>query len=401
MVLFAASSMLLVAFVGLVVDGGEITAQGRAAQNAADGAALAAAFELINYASPTATASALAEVISQKNGAFPGDLAMSYYDATGAATTTPTLVRKVRADVSHSFPTLFLPIIDINSASVSAHAEVNLTVASGVCALCVLATAGTNTLQISGGTTAISGGTVRVNSVGVPAGLVSGTLNVTSAGATPATGAVGTWSVSGSASPSPQAAVASVGDPFSLIPVPSVSGTPTSYSTSGGSASINPGIYSSITLSGGGTTTMNPGTYVLTGQLQIRGSRNLTANNVTIYLACSSYPTPCVSGGSGGNIDVGGNGTINITSPTYGVYQGLTVFSDRNNTGLIKFFGSGTLNTTGSMYAASGPMQFGGGGVIAVNSRIVGNAVTFSSASTVTFNQTQNYYAANTMTLSL
>jgi hypothetical protein len=53
-----------------------------------------------------------------------------------------------------------------------------------------------------------------------------------------------------------------VSDPFSSVPAPSASTMSTYCSTT-----LNPGIYSSILISGNSTVTMNPGTYVVTGSI--------------------------------------------------------------------------------------------------------------------------------------
>jgi len=71
LVLVAAMSLLLVGFVGLSVDGGEIEAQQRQSQNAADGAALAAATAIINasnYGYSTTDAQTIAQTVASYSG---------------------------------------------------------------------------------------------------------------------------------------------------------------------------------------------------------------------------------------------------------------------------------------------------------------------------------------------
>jgi hypothetical protein len=97
-----------------------------------------------------------------------------------------------------------------------------------------------------------------------------------------------------------------------------------------GAYTINPGLWASLTLTGGGSSgvilTANPGVYVFTGQLQVQGNKKdqFIANNVTIYLACPNYgptgPTDptgnaCPTSGTGGGISLSGNANVTLTAP--------------------------------------------------------------------------------------
>lgn len=91
-----------------------------------------------------------------------------------------------------------------------------------------------------------------------------------------------------------------------------------------GSYTINPGLWASLTISGGGSSgvvlTANPGVYVFTGQLKMQGNKKdqFIAKNVTIYLACPNYgPTgnACPTSGTGGNISLSGNANVTLTAP--------------------------------------------------------------------------------------
>jgi hypothetical protein len=88
------------------------------------------------------------------------------------------------------------------------------------------------------------------------------------------------------------------------------------------STTLNPGIYSSILISGNSTVTMNPGTYVVTGSISVLGNGSLIGHGVTIYLPCSSYPTACATGQVGASMTVSGNATWTSqrrrTAPTRG-----------------------------------------------------------------------------------
>ena len=122
-----------------------------------------------------------------------------------------------------------------------------------------------------------------------------------------------------------------IADPLLSVGAPStVAGRPTgctSYDTTKGctasfsgqgSSTINPGLWSSLSISGKASVTATSGVYVFTGGLSVSGQGNFTATKVTFYLACPNYGTTgktCTSGSTGGNISFSGNGTVSVTAP--------------------------------------------------------------------------------------
>ena len=91
---------------------------------------------------------------------------------------------------------------------------------------------------------------------------------------------------------------------------------------------------------------MAAGTYVVTGSISVSGTL-LGTTGVTVFLACTTYPTACSSGSSGAQFTV--NGTMTLSPPTTGTYTGLTVFADRNNQA-INFASQATWTVTGTWY---------------------------------------------------
>ena len=89
-----------------------------------------------------------------------------------------------------------------------------------------------------------------------------------------------------------------------------------SESLSGNSqATINPGIYSQITVSGNASLTLNPGIYIIEGGgFTVTGNASVSGSGVMIYNAGSNYPS---SGGNFGGITLSGNGTFNLTRPDH------------------------------------------------------------------------------------
>ena len=121
---------------------------------------------------------------------------------------------------------------------------------------------------------------------------------------------------SGNASfnPTPTTRAATVSDPLASLAEPSTSGL-TNYrseSLSGNSsATIKPGIYSQIAVSGNGTLTMDSGIYIIEGGgFTVSGNANVAGSGVMILNAGSTYPT---TGGTYGSITLSGNGSYNLS----------------------------------------------------------------------------------------
>jgi Flp pilus assembly protein TadG len=389
--------VILIGMAGLVVDGGQLTMQYRASQNAADAAALAAAIQLTNGATET-QATARASTVAQYNQIPSSDLSIAYYDSSGAVTTVASSVTSVTATVRHDFSTLFLPIVGINSASVSTAATVSVTQGGAACVLCVMSSSASSALDVtSNGTLTVNGGNVHVNSASSSALSVGPNGNVTTASGQ--TRIVGGATGSGVAhmSPAPVTGVSTTSDPLTSVPVPSITNTGT------GSTTLNPGVFSSLSISGNDTVTLNQGTYVFKGPISVSGNGTLTGHGVTIYMACSSYPTACTTGQSGASLTVTGNGSVDLTAPSYGSYQGLTIFSDRNNTSTIEIGGNGSTHFTGTVYALAGTADlYGNGSNSNVNARVIANkaAITGNGALTINYTQSANYLVPNVLTLS-
>ena len=92
---------------------------------------------------------------------------------------------------------------------------------------------------------------------------------------------------------------------------------------------LNPGIYTSIQISGQASVTMKAGVYVIKGGgLSVSGQANLTGVGVLIFNAGSGY-NGTTDGGTFGSISLGGNGTINLSAAGSGPFAGILVFQPR------------------------------------------------------------------------
>lgn len=423
---------VLVAFAGLAIDGGEIATRARWSQNAADAAALAAAYDIANNGFSLTDATNLGNVLAVQNDIPAADLTLTYYQADGVTNaTTPAQVAFVQADVVHTFSNLFLPIINIDTATVTVHARVAVA-SGGGCGLCVLSPDASPALQITGTSSIHLNSAIAVNSNANGATSTTASVYIHSGSLTTTSGGisfVGSNLVNGggTVTPAPTTGGSPIADPLASVPAlnPALCGTTytqyPAWNSGGSGASTIPGgvsgavaCYPSISIHGSASVTMTPGTYLISGPMTVTNSGTLAANGVFIYLSCNSAsgsppaPIACTNGGGqpGGSIVISGASPVTITAPNSGTYQGLAVMADRYLTNangtVLGLGGSGTLSTTGTIYAASGHLDLSGAAATSTfSSRFVVGTVTESGSSSVTINYTtsQNYSTPGSLKL--
>ncbi len=382
---------------GLVVDLGYGSVRHRRAQNAADAATLGA-MEQIYLGNSLDAATAAAGQMAQQNGFASSDLTLSLLAADGSPATSPSQVASAAAVISNTYPTLFLRVVGISTATVAAQSSSKYGSSLGLCALCVLSSGDTLSLDFPGnGSATVNGGTVQVNSNANTALVINSNGSLTAQ----AINVVGGWSPGshGFFSPSPVAA-RPIPDPLATVPVPTFSSANgQSISVTGGTTTIDPGNYQTIDVSGGGTLIMNPGTYAITGTIKITGSGgNITGNGVMLYFTCGLIlPAACSGPGqAGGTLGMAGNGTFNMSAPTSGTYKGLLIFYDRNNTSALNLTGNGTDTVTGTIYARQSDAKLAGnGGSLQLQSRLITDTATITGNGSITinWNQATNYVA--------
>ena len=396
-VLVAAMSLVLVAFVGLSVDGGEIETQQRESQNAADGAALAAATAIINadnYGYTFADAKHIGAAVTNYNGIPSSDIpdpdGWKFKDSGGNDATDPHAVATVTATVTHTFPTLFLPIMSIDTATVSSTATVAITQATGAkCGLCVLSPNASPALWAqNGGAITVTGGPINVLSNGNPA-ITKDSGASTKIQATAVT-AVG--SVSGNTTPAAQTGSSyTFSDPLASVPTPPL-GLTANDVTYSSNATITPGTYGAVTIPSGVTVTMQPGVYIFAGGLPLNGT--LKGNSVMIYFPCKSgsVSAACTAGQNGGNITFAGSMTVSAP-PEGSSYTGLVLYGDRNNTATMNV--SGSISPTGTIYAAAMTLYIPHGSHQSLTSRVIVGTVNVDNSGqlNITYAASGNYVA--------
>ncbi|HKM55189.1 MAG TPA: Ig-like domain repeat protein, partial [Isosphaeraceae bacterium] len=181
---------------------------------------------------------------------------------------------------------------------------------------------------------------------------------------------------SASFSPTPIAGAATVPDPLASLAAPSTSDLTNcgSESLSGNSsATINPGIYSQISVSGNGTLTLNSGIYIIEGGgFTVSGNASVSGSGVMIFNAGSKYPT---TGGTYGSITLSGNGSYKLSPPATGAYAGIVIFQTRDNSKALTVSGNAS-GVTGTVYAPAA--QLAESGNAALNAAVIVDTMTVS-----------------------
>jgi Flp pilus assembly protein TadG len=401
------SSMVFIGLCALVVNLGMARDTRRQAQNAADASALAAGNQiyLAGSAANFDTAIGLA-VSAAKTYAF-NNYGVTASDWSNSCTGTsigyvppggtPCISFDSKADpktIRVTIPvrqvaTPFAGIWGTSQVPVSAMAEIQVSRGdASPCGLCVTGevdhTLNNGNIMVSGAGVAFNGNVDTKKNGGITDITVSGgSISVEH-----------TITGSGSYSPTPRQNQPKIDDPLINLTMPDYSSL--TAPASGNSCTGGPGIYAHLTENC--SPAMRAGLYVLTGTTSVSGNSNsdIVANGVTLYFVCGtpSAPRACHSGGEvGGQLNFTGNGSLTITAPTTGPtaghpeVAGLAIVADRNNTGVFDFKGNGANDSSGTIYAASGTLNYRGNGagrtlyalVVAKDLTFNGNPAQFNS----------------------
>ncbi len=148
------------------------------------------------------------------------------------------------------------------------------------------------------------------------------------------------------------------------LPSPSTAGMSRHGSfvlTGHSSATIQPGIYSSISMSGYAKLTLSSGIYIiLGGGFAVSGNSSITGSGVMIVNAGSLYP---FSGGTYGSITLSGNGTSSLSPMTRGPYAGIVFFQPSDNKKTMTVTANAT-GITGTIYAPAAALSESGTGAL-------------------------------------
>jgi Putative Flp pilus-assembly TadE/G-like len=164
-------------------------------------------------------------------------------------------------------------------------------------------------------------------------------------------------------------------DPLGYLPEPSAGGlsvqSNSQLSVGGNSSqSVSPGVYvGGISVSANASLTMSPGVYYMQGGgFTSSGNGNISGSGVLIFNSPNS---------TSDKISLAGNGNINLSPPTSGMYQGITMFQERTSSAPISITGNGSISLSGTVYAAHAAVTLSGNG----GSNVVGGQYIASTMS--------------------
>jgi Flp pilus assembly protein TadG len=359
LVLVALCLVALLGVVALVVDGGLLFDRRRHAQAGADSAALAAAEELFlkwqQYSGNDTTGSAKTAALTNASANGYGNDGTTSVVTVNIPPTSGSFANQVgyaEVIIQFNHKRGFSTVFGGGDMPVRARAVARgLWVPFGSGIIALDPTASGAVTDVGNGVINVTGGaSVIVDSNSATAITANGNATVSASSILVTGGYSGTGY-----SPSPTTGVQATPDPLAYLPMPDpVALGLTSQTYKGGSATLNPGIYTGgISISGQTALTLNPGIYYMKGGgFSTSGQASLTGHGVLIY-------------SDGGAISLTGNGNLDLSPITTGIYQGITIMMNRTSTAQVKIAGNGSLKSvTGTVYAPGSPLQIAGNGTL-------------------------------------
>jgi hypothetical protein len=382
LVITAFAFTCLVGVLGLAVDVGLLLRAKRAAQTAADCAAISGAAEL-NYGGATAAAKAA----SAQNGITDGvNGTVAVHGPPNGPTSGPHAgdPTYVEVLVSQSNPTFFMQVFNRSAMTVGARAVAHLNWGTGC--IYALDPTVTKSFWVTGsGDISIPACSIYIDSSDAKAMYTTGSGTISAAQIGIVGGAYNLQTVS----PAPATGMIPVANPLAYLDAAEpfvTSGCTTVISYGSGTHTLDPGCYAKIAISGSGTVVnFNPGTYIINGTginiLSINGSGTITGAGVTFFVT------------GGGSATVTGSTTMTLSAPTSGTYDGILFWQSHNDTSDFTFTGSGSTNLNGIFYCSKALLNFTGSQGSTMYANVV--AGTFKASGSFTMN---NYALVNSST---
>jgi hypothetical protein len=395
-ILAALCLIVIMGFAALAVDAGLLHHERRAAQAAADAAALAAASNLFaNYrtnqgADPSGAAANEAKAAAAADG----------YNNDGTTNTVVVNIPPLSGDhvgqagyaeviITQHQQRAFSAVWSNAAVTVKARAVARGQWVPTNNGIIVLDPSSSGALTDNGGGAGAATGRIIVNSSSPSGAIVTGGGSLTA----PTFVLSGTpgWSTSGGGTFSGTILSGQVPtpDPLAFLPEPDTSGlTVQSHNQvklqNQGSLSLQPGVYKGGINVTGGDLTLAPGIYYMDGGgFSFSGTGNLTASGVMIVNA------PAATSSNNDVVSITGNGVINLSPMTTGIYAGISLWQTRTSTNTLTVSGGGAGSSlTGTFYAQHGTLKVSGGNAVGVGSQYISYDldITGSAAMSVYYN---------------
>ncbi|HUB77367.1 MAG TPA: pilus assembly protein TadG-related protein [Bryobacteraceae bacterium] len=383
LVTMVVSLTVVMAFLGLAIDVGFEQYMKVRMQAAADAAALGGARELAASGGANLVPAARGDAATNgfTNGQNSVTVTVNNPPSSGYSTSNGTAVEVI---ITQTVPTFFMEIMGFSSGTVRARAVAQTVGGGATSCFYALDPTMSNAFSVSNGVNVSSSCGIMIDSNSNTALTATGGAHLSA----PSISVVGRYTVNNGAtiSPNPTTGVASVSNPFSSLPTPSVgSCNYTNYTAGGGqTVTLNPGVYcGGINIANGVTATFNAGTYILKGGgFTLGGGARVSGSGVMFY---NTY----AAGYSYGPINFANGTTETFVAPTSGTYAGILFFQDPAVSGgtASSFAGGTNANLTGTLYFPTTSLSFSNG-ASAAYTVIVADSVSFTGGVTLNNNYT-------------
>jgi Flp pilus assembly protein TadG len=305
------------------------------------------------------------------------------------------------AKVSEQIPSLFSIVTGNASSTLTARSTVGYIPPTN--GGCIYVTAPTGSSMTTNGNTQITTGCgIWVNSSDPAAiNLNGGNTTITDNNPNSKVEIVGNYScfggTSGCISLPPITGARTAGDPLASIPEPAPSSTCDPLPTiSHGTTTINPGTYcGSISAQSNDTIIMNPGNYIFKSGgssscgFSVSGNASVSATGVMM-----AFQDTC-------SVSITGNGNVNMSAPTSGMYQGVLMFESRSNATASALTGGAGQVLNGILYFPDALLHYAGGSssninaaastIIAYNLQLNGSSYIWNSGNSPYLNTFTGY----------
>jgi Flp pilus assembly protein TadG len=368
-VMCAVSLVMIVAVTALSVDGGMLLDKRRTLQATTDAAALAAAGEL--YRNYPYYQGADTDGVARK-AAFDACVQNGFEDGKNCAVTvnippaTGQFVGKsahVEVLITYQQPKFFARLFSSDAVPVGARSVARGREVSIKNAIITLNPTGKGSLNAAGnGSITVQGANIQVNSNSTEAMIANGNGFMQAQEFDVTGGSPGYTTPGGGSFVGPIVTYSPpIPDPLRFVPYPDptkmVVRSTRKLQVSGGSIVLHPGLYiGGITITGKADVTLMPGIYYMQcGGFNYGGQGSMKAVGVMIF------NSPCSSSDV---INISGQGSVIMSPPTEGPYQGISIFQDRTSTNTVSIQGSADtiMSITGTFYVAGGLLSVTGNG---------------------------------------
>ena len=407
-ILVTISISLLVGIVALTLDGGLLQDNKRRLQNAADGAALAAANKIfINY--PTIASSNNADPGGQASAAAFENAGHNGFPHNGADTTVvvnippqsgpfATKLGYAEVIITYKQPRYFSTIWGSTSTPVVARAVAKGYWGGTGNGVILLDLTVRNALDASGnGAMTVTGGASVIVDSNHPESAARETGN----GVLTASKFEITGGYSGSLNGNVVTGVLPTPDPLAYLPVPSVppNGTITTTSLGNGNFQyvLTPGRHSNLpSVQTGDIIIFKQASYNNNGGIYYIDGGGFTSQGGTILMDPSTtggimiYNNSPPGSTNSHGVGITGNeaGTVNLSAVTSGPYAGMLLWQSRPSPATMTLAGNGSFNLKGTVYAPNANLQVSGNGSATIGSQYVSRTLNVSGNGNINIDYT-------------